>query len=86
MTTLAALRQPPRRPTLATFVALAERLQDALTLVEPRHVISPGAHHAGPEPVRSLDVLAVLTPAPRVDRYPDADLELPLSRVPLLWV
>ena len=27
MTTLAALRQPPRRPTPATFVALAERLQ-----------------------------------------------------------
>src|SRR5712691_12450769 len=25
--TLAALRQPPRRPTPATFVALAERLQ-----------------------------------------------------------
>jgi hypothetical protein len=27
LTTLAALRQPPRRPTPATFVALAERLQ-----------------------------------------------------------
>jgi len=27
MTTLATLRQPPRRPTPATFVALAERLQ-----------------------------------------------------------
>ncbi|MDQ6674041.1 MAG: DUF4158 domain-containing protein [Chloroflexota bacterium] len=32
MTTLAALRQPPRRPTPATFVALAERAAD-----DPRH-------------------------------------------------